>query len=269
MTNAERTPTSPEARLPWPAGAGGDDARGLRQSDPRALTGAPWLWATFCQRPREVAGRACPRSAKAMLRPGRRVRPTGKRRRRRLRLRCFARGGSAGALRNQHVCVPSASHTDRSVPSRSDRAAGRPRRLPRRTPCGRQPPCPSQWLLAPTYERLAGKAWRQASPALRMQRSLEEAPSAEGIAKLLAERDEVGLGTATQGSPARRIPGKVGVASPSRPRAKRSARNDSHASRAARSDNLWRSPRFSSRQTKAHTGSYVRSPAPSAGLQRA
>ncbi len=28
-----------------------DDARGLRQSAPRALTGAPWLWATSCQRP--------------------------------------------------------------------------------------------------------------------------------------------------------------------------------------------------------------------------
>jgi len=121
----QRPPTSPEARLPWPAGARGDDARDLRESAPTALTGAPWLWATFCQRPRAVAGRSCPRSAKAMLRLDRRVRPTGKRRRRRLRLRRFARCGSAGLLRNQHVCVPSASHTDMSVPFDSDRAAGR------------------------------------------------------------------------------------------------------------------------------------------------
>ncbi len=46
---------------------------------PRLLTGAPWLGATFCQRPRAVAGRSCPRSAKAMLRLGGPRRPTRKR----------------------------------------------------------------------------------------------------------------------------------------------------------------------------------------------
>jgi len=45
--------------------------------------------------------RSCPRSAKAMLRLGGPLRPTGKRRRRRLRLWRFARGGSAGALRKE------------------------------------------------------------------------------------------------------------------------------------------------------------------------
>ena len=121
MTNAKKTPTSPEARRPWRAGAGGGDARGQRQPAPRLLTGAAFLWATFCQRPRAVAGRSCPRSGKAMLRLGRPPRPTGKRRRRRLRLCRFARGGSAGALRNHHVGVASASHTDMLIPFDSDR----------------------------------------------------------------------------------------------------------------------------------------------------
>ncbi len=121
----QRAPTNPEARLPWPAGVRGDDARGLRQSHPRLLTGAVSAWATFSQRPRAIAGRSCPRSTKATLRLAGLPRPTGKRRGRRLRLWRCARGGSAGALRNHHVGVPSASHTDMLVPFNAGRAAGR------------------------------------------------------------------------------------------------------------------------------------------------
>jgi len=167
--------------------------QGVCGSQPRRLlTGAAWLWATFCQRPRAVAGRSWPRSAKAMLRrhvgsfrlwPSRRasshageggvfaacraapLAPDSPHALRRKRREPGASGAAArtGTGGSDSPLSPASAGRSETVTSRNGCAVSE------LTGAGIRSP---HWPRPATCARLAGKGWRHPSVALLMQRSI-------------------------------------------------------------------------------------------------